>query len=820
MRLALRAAALALAAAGLACPSPEERAARHAARAEELVLEKRVDDALLELQTAQKLDPRSAAVNQRLAELFAEKGAVQRAVVHFGEAYRLDPDRVEAALRQASLLWKSNPKRAERIVLRAKQSHPEEPAVFRTEAALALVLGDLPRALASARQAVSFDRTQRESWMQLGSVHRARVNAALERGEAAGEALASALAAYAEVEALAAGDVGARVATARVLASWPNRRDDTVAAFRSALALAVERNDSELRRMAATALERFARRQRDRELQREALRHQVAAAPQRLDSWERLAAVAEQLDGTSAGEAVLRELIQAWPKSPVAHIAYSANLARIGRPSDAIAHLEQVIGGGLDEPLLWEQVVRLEIAERRLREARAHLDELAQRHRGDPVTRRAEARLALAEGRADGAAELLRDFEGPRADAESEALRAQIALSRGRIDEAVAAADRAVGLAPGFSASAQRLKAAVHAEAKEWPEALAALGRIQSRGLALSAADSLIRVRALYGQGDRERARSELALLLARPDAAPAAALEFARQEGAGDPNGARSHLERAHERAPANVPVLEALTRIDLRAEQPDRALARLDRVVASQRTGARVLLLRAEVLARAGHFERAEADALRAFEAAPDLPRAVDLLFAIYAAQNKLDDARRSFEEAEAAGVLHGGARMLLGRLYLERGEVDKAQATYERVIQENPEIAPAKNDLAFMLASRGSELERALRLAEDAQRALPDSPNAADTVGYVYLRLGRHEAALQQLIRAIERAGADDPSLPTFHYHLGLALARLARPDEAAAHFEKALALDPNFPGAADARQQLAAPRTAAAPIDGPG
>jgi tetratricopeptide (TPR) repeat protein len=253
----------------------------------------------------------------------------------------------------------------------------------------------------------------------------------------------------------------------------------------------------------------------------------------------------------------------------------------------------------------------------------------------------------------------------------------------------------------------------------------------------------------------------------------------------------------------------------MDLRAGQPGRALERLDRVVASQRTGARVLLLRAEVLARVGHFERAEADALRAFEAAPDLPRAVDLLFAIYAAQNKLDEARRSFEEAEAAGVLHGGARVLLGRLYLARGEVDKAQATYERVIQQNPEIAPAKNDLAFMLASRGRDLERALRLAEDAQRALPDSANAADTVGYVYLRLGRHEAALQQLRYAIERAGVDDPSLPTFHYHLGLALSQLARPDEAATHFERALALDPDFPGAADARHQLAARRAAREP-----
>jgi tetratricopeptide (TPR) repeat protein len=214
--------------------------------------------------------------------------------------------------------------------------------------------------------------------------------------------------------------------------------------------------------------------------------------------------------------------------------------------------------------------------------------------------------------------------------------------------------------------------------------------------------------------------------------------------------------------------------------------------------------------VLAQLGQLARAEADALRALEASPDLPRAVGLAFEIYSAQHKLAEVQRSFEEAEAAGALHGGARALLARLYLARGDAKKAQATYERVVAESPEIAPAKNDLAFMLASRGGDLERALRLAEAADRALPESANAADTRGFVLLRLGRFEAALEPLRSAVERAEPGDPSLPTFHYHLGLALAGLARGGEAAGEFERALALDGEFPGSADARARLAALR----------
>ena len=86
-------------------------------------------------------------------------------------------------------------------------------------------------------------------------------------------------------------------------------------------------------------------------------------------------------------------------------------------------------------------------------------------------------------------------------------LRAQVQLQLGHIDEAKAAAERAVALARGFSAPAQRLSAAVHAEAKEWPEAIAALDRIE-RPLRADHTIRCPRAR-VYGQCNRERARSE-----------------------------------------------------------------------------------------------------------------------------------------------------------------------------------------------------------------------------------------------------------------------------------------------------------------------
>ena len=76
---------------------------------------------------------------------------------------------------------------------------------------------------------------------------------------------------------------------------------------------------------------------------------------------------------------------------------------------------------------------------------------------------------------------------------------------------------------------------------------------------------------------------------------------------------------------------------------------------------------------------------------------------------------------------------------------------------------------------------------------------------------LKLNRPEEALAPLRAAVERAAPGDPSLPTFLHHLGLALTALTREDDAAAQFERALALDPAFPAAADARARLAARAT---------
>jgi tetratricopeptide (TPR) repeat protein len=798
---------LACLALAIACSTPEERFARHVERAQTHLDEGRADDAMIELQSALKLDPADPDVNEQLGELLRDRGTHQAAAFHFGEAYRLDPQRIDAGLAQAELLIETAPQRANQLIAQARDAHPDEPRVYRSESRLAVKLGDPERALAAARQGAELAPDDPDSWSQIGSAYVALIKQQRKEGAPEAAAFEAGLAAFRRVDEMSGGHVGARIEAARLLGRWPGHHEEAVASYRSAIALAKEKGGNTGIAFAAMRFARYGARVGDPRLRAEALREIVQATPERVQIWEQLARAVNATEGAEASETVYRELLESQAESPVAHAAYTNFLANQDRELDAIAHLDRMITDGLDEPILWEQLVRLEIAERRMADARASLEEMRSRHGDAVATHRATARVALREERFPDAIAALQNL-GSDTTAETERLRALAEAGAGNFDAARAAVARALNGADRGDLATLRLKASIEDEAGDPEAVLESLAQIETLGHELSAHENVVRARALYETDRAAEGRETLIGVLDGQFPPPIAAVEFARREGSESPQIAHGYLRKALRLAPGNFSALESITDLELRSNQAASALARLDKLVESQLAGPNVLLLRARILAAAGQLDRAEADALRAFEASPDLDGAVDTLYGIYAAQGKLDEALASFEEADSVGVLHSGARVLLGRLYMAKGEHEKAKAMYERVIEENASATTAKNDLAFLLASSGSELDRALGLAEDAQRAKPDDPAVADTVGYVYLKKGRNEVALQQFRYAIEVGEAGGMTSPSVHYHLGLALSELGREAEARQAFEKALAIDPAFHDAADAKRRLAA------------
>ena len=86
--------------------------------------------------------------------------------------------------------------------------------------------------------------------------------------------------------------------------------------------------------------------------------------------------------------------------------------------------------------------------------------------------------------------------------------------------------------------------------------------------------------------------------------------------------------------------------------------------------------------------------------------------------------------------------------------------------------------------------------------AKTKLPDRPEINDTVGWVYVKKKMGQAAAEYL----ELAVAQDPTNPVYHYHLGMAWTGAGEYGRARRSLEKALSLNPNFEGSAEARRAL--------------
>ncbi|MHC4224589.1 MAG: tetratricopeptide repeat protein, partial [Planctomycetota bacterium] len=742
------------------CASPEERFAEHVARGDEFAEQGEVAEALIEYRSALKVQPQNAEINHRIADLLRGEFALEDAAFYYREAYRLDPDRIDAAMNEARLLLFSDPERADEIIAEGMLKAPDHSLVHIARSERGLTKNDTGEALAAALTAIELDGSNPMVWMQAGRVHQARIREArlIDKVVPEDEIFELALAAFVKADELEEdGFVAARLERARVYGTWKGHVDEAISAYREGVELALQKGDSDQILAAASASEGYAKSVKNVAFRSWALRQMVDVEDSLLESWNTLATLVEGED-KGEGEQVLVELLGKRPDDPRAHMLYASFLVRTGRAADAVAHLQDSLENGLESPLAWELLLRIQLNRSQLSDARATFVLMSDEFPDHPITERSEARIALAERRAGAAVEILHPLVGKEESYETYRLLALTEHRLGNLPAAVAAVDRALTLRGDFDAEGFRLKAAIHHDADDWGITLRVLRALIGRGVKLSRDERMMRARSLYRLRQYQAGRQVLESILNEPDPHVAAAIEYARFEGKRRPETARLYLTDAFEAQPRNYEVLEALGELEIRTGQPELALERLNQVIANRRAGPKILLLRANLLAQFGALDRAEADALRAFEAAPRLPGAVDLLFAIYRAQGKLDEAQRSFEEAEAAGVLHAGARQLLARLYMFHGDNAKAREMLEKVLAENPKMAPAKNDLAYLLAEDGIELDRALVLAKEAQRGLTDSPATADTVGYVYYRKGLYAAALQQFRYAIELGRAD--------------------------------------------------------------
>lgn len=160
------------------------------------------------------------------------------------------------------------------------------------------------------------------------------------------------------------------------------------------------------------------------------------------------------------------------------------------------------------------------------------------------------------------------------------------------------------------------------------------------------------------------------------------------------------------------------------------------------------RVLLLAAQ-----GRFD----DLLAQMQNAPVKPEDADLLVsaatALAASPPHLSAAIALCQRAREIAPRNVNALLALGDLEYQRGDATAAQQAYRAVLALQPNQPVALNNLAWVLAEGGAELEQALAAARQAVAAQPTDANYRDTLAFVLKRLGRLEDARTEYRRSAD-------------------------------------------------------------------
>jgi tetratricopeptide (TPR) repeat protein len=151
---------------------------------------------------------------------------------------------------------------------------------------------------------------------------------------------------------------------------------------------------------------------------------------------------------------------------------------------------------------------------------------------------------------------------------------------------------------------------------------------------------------------------------------------------------------------------------------------------------------------------------------------PKQADLrvrLGEAYVLNGQTENAIESFKKAHELAPNEVFPVLRLGSIYQTGGRLDDARQQYEAVLKVQPNNAMALNNLAFMKAEAGVDLDQALTLAQRASQQAPDDLSIKDTLAYIYTRKGLPDEGLRILRDLVSKR----PDSVSFRYHLALAL-----------------------------------------------
>jgi tetratricopeptide (TPR) repeat protein len=268
-----------------------------------------------------------------------------------------------------------------------------------------------------------------------------------------------------------------------------------------------------------------------------------------------------------------------------------------------------------------------------------------------------------------------------------------------------------------------------------------------------------------------------------------------------GESAAALQHFRKALEIQPTYVTAANDILYVLLQAKKTDAALAEIDHWSKAGGPQDEVHRYRGQIYLSKGDEEAGESELRKTIELNPRNYQTYLLLAQLKKKQNKIPEAIKEVNQVIAGNKQYVPAHMLKAFYLQEAKDIQGAIGSYRKTLELDPENPVASNNLAWILSDKNLNLDEALSLARMARKRMPEEPEMADTLGWIYYRMKNYTLAVDQLLFSVNNRR--QPKAESY-YHLGLAYQAKGDVMLAKQTMRKALEVNPSFTGAADARR----------------
>jgi tetratricopeptide (TPR) repeat protein len=266
---------------------------------------------------------------------------------------------------------------------------------------------------------------------------------------------------------------------------------------------------------------------------------------------------------------------------------------------------------------------------------------------------------------------------------------------------------------------------------------------------------------------------------------------------------GAQTVFRDFRKSNPTDPRALSGLVETLVLQNQIDGALALLSEESAKAPDRADVRTLLANTARRGGKFDIAEREYRALLEKSPKSAELLVSLGIVQRERGDLEGAKASFQRAKVLVPADVSPWVQEALVYEKAGKLAEAMPVYQEILKRDPDNPVALNNAAFLMAESGSKLDEALSMANKARQKLPNNPDVADTLGWIYIKKNLSDSAIQIFQELITK----NPEKATYHYHLAMALFQKGDKPGAKKSCETALARRPDKDEEARIKELLA-------------